>query len=54
VREHGTGSVELDTIPPSLVRKSIEEHMNPERLRVLKLAEEQERDLLGGVWVDMA
>jgi hypothetical protein len=30
----------------ALVRKSIEEHTNPERLRVLKLAEEQERDLL--------
>jgi hypothetical protein len=53
VREHGTGSVELDTIPRLLVRESIEEHMNPERLRVLKLTEEQERDLLGGIWVDM-
>jgi hypothetical protein len=38
----------------ALVRKSIEEHTNPERLRVLKLAEEQERDLLDGVWVAMA
>ncbi len=36
-----------------LVRESIEEHMDPERLRVLKPAEEQERDLLRGVWIDM-
>ena len=53
-REHGTGSVELDAIPPatlrSLVRDSIEEHMDPERLRVLKLAEEEERDVLRSVW----
>jgi hypothetical protein len=38
----------------ALVRESIEEHTNPKRLRVFKLAEEQERDLLGGIWVDMA
>jgi hypothetical protein len=54
VQEHGTGSVELDAIQPatlrSLVRNSIERHMDPERLRVLKLAEEQERDLLRDVW----
>jgi hypothetical protein len=54
MREHGTGSVELDAIPPatlrSLVRESIEEHMDPEKLRVLKLAESQERDLLRSVW----
>jgi hypothetical protein len=51
---HGTDSVELDAIPPdvlrSLVRESIERHMNPERLRTLRLAEEQERDLLKEVW----
>jgi hypothetical protein len=44
------GSVEMDAVSPailrSLVRGSIEKHTNPERLRVLKLAEEQERDLL--------
>jgi hypothetical protein len=34
--------------------ESIEERMDLERLRVLKLAEEPERDLLGGFWVDMA
>ncbi len=54
MRQHGTGSVELDAIPPatlrSLVRDSIEEHMDPEKLRVLKLAESQERDLLRSVW----
>ncbi len=54
-REHGTGSVELDAIPPAtlreLVRGSIEEHMDPERLRVMKLAEREERDLLRNVWV---
>ncbi len=48
-REHGAGSVEPDAIPPAtlreLVRGSIEEHMDPERLRVMKLAERQERDL---------
>ena len=53
-REHGTGSVELDAIPPAtlraLVRESIEEHMDPERLRVMKLAEREERDLLRNVW----
>ncbi len=57
-REHGTGSVELDAIPPatlrSLVRDSIEEHMDSERLRVLKLAEEQERNLLRTVWRGVA
>ena len=44
----------LDAIPPatlrSLVRESVERHMDPGRLRVLKLAEEQERALLRGVW----
>ncbi len=53
-REHGTGSVELDAIPPaalrSLVRDSIEEHMDPEKLQTVKLAEKQERDLLREVW----
>lgn len=54
VREHGTGSVELDAIPPDvlrgLVRGAIERHMDPERLRVMRLAEEQERDVLRSVW----
>lgn len=52
--EHGEGCVELDAIPPatlrSLVRERIEGHMDPARLRVMKLAEEQERDLLRDVW----
>lgn len=54
IRHHGTGSVELDAIPPavlrSLVRDSIERHMDPDRLRTMKLAERQERDLLREVW----
>jgi hypothetical protein len=58
MEEYGTGSVELDAIQPatlrSLVRNSIEQHMDPERLRVLKLAEEQERDVLREVWGEAA
>jgi hypothetical protein len=54
MQRHGIGSVELDAIPPavlrSLVRDRIEWHMDPEKLRVLKLAEEQERDVLRSVW----
>jgi hypothetical protein len=54
MERYGTGSVELDAIPPAtlreLVRHSIERHMDPERLRVLKLAEEQERNVLRSVW----
>ena len=56
--EHGTGSVELDAIPPAtlraLVREGIERHMDPGRLHILKLAEEQERDLLRAVWGGVA
>ena len=58
IRQHGTGSVELDAMPPatlrSLVRENIEKHMDPERLRVMKLAEKQERDLLRNVWGGVA
>ena len=54
MREHGTGSVELDALPPAvlrgLVRESIERHMDPGRLEVLKLAEKQERGLLREIW----
>ena len=54
MQQHGTGSVELDSIAPavlrSLVRDSIERHMDPDKLRVLKLAEEEERDILRSVW----
>ncbi len=54
VRQHGTGSVELDAIPPDtlrgLVRESIERHMDPRRLNALRLAEREERDLLREVW----
>jgi hypothetical protein len=55
VREHGTGSVELDAIPPGalrdIVREAVERHLDPDRLRVMRLAEEQERDLLRKSWV---
>ncbi len=54
VRAHGTEPVELDAIPAravrTLVRAAIERHMDAERLRTLKLAEEQERELLSKVW----
>jgi hypothetical protein len=54
IQRHGIGSVELDAIPPavlrSLVRSSIERHMDPDNLRVMKLAEVQERDGLREVW----
>jgi hypothetical protein len=53
-REHGEGCVELDAMPPEtlrgLVREAIERHMDPGRLRVMRLAEEQERDVLRSVW----
>lgn len=54
MREHGTDSVELDAIPPvvlrNLVRDSIERHMDPDKLRVMRLAERNERDVLRSVW----
>jgi len=55
VGEHGTDSVELDAIPPAtlrrLVRETIQGHIEPDRLRLMKLAEEQERDGLRRIWV---
>lgn len=59
-RRFGGGCVELDAIPPntlrSLVREKLESHMDPEYLRQLKFAEQEERrglreiqDLIGGV-----
>lgn len=58
-RQHGDRCVELDAMPPNtmraLVREKLESHMDPEKLRRLKLAEREERrglreiqDLLGG------
>lgn len=58
-RRFGGGCVELDAIPPntlrSLVREKLESHMDPEYLRQLKFAEQEERrglrkiqDLIGG------
>lgn len=47
-REHGAGCVELDAMPPNLlrgiVRGVLTNHMDPDRLAMLKLAEAQERD----------
>lgn len=59
IRQYGDISCELDAISPNtlrqLVRDHLEEHMDPTRLRTLKLAEEEERkglaqldQLLGG------
>jgi hypothetical protein len=46
--EHGTESVELDALPPdvlrSLVREAIERHMDPRRLESLKMVELEERE----------
>lgn len=53
MEEHGTGSVELDAMPPvtlrELVRSHIEFHMDPDRLRVLKLVEREERQGLAAL-----
>ena len=54
MRAHGTGSVELDAIPPEtlrwLVRGRIERHMDARKLEVLKLAEREEKLLLSEMW----
>ncbi len=48
IRRYGDISCELDAIAPNtlrqLVRDHLESHMDPRRLRALKLAEEQERE----------
>ena len=53
-QEYGEGCVELDAMPPAtlraLVKDAIERHMDPDRLRVMRLAEEQEREVLRNVW----
>ena len=52
-RGFGDISVELDAIPPddlrALVRKAIEQHLPPERFRVLEIAEKNERQLINGL-----
>jgi len=59
MRRYGDVSCELEAMPPTTVRRllteHLHEHMSADRLRVLKLAEEEERkglaqihDLLGG------
>jgi hypothetical protein len=53
MREHGTGSVELDALPPgelrALVSEKIRRHMDPARLRVLKMVERREREGLAAL-----
>jgi hypothetical protein len=56
IQRFGTETIELDAIPASeirrLVREAIERHMDPRRLALLQMVEEEERDgiraLLGG------
>ncbi len=52
-KDFGDVSVELDAIPPNrlraLVQEAIERHLPPEQYRVLKVAEESERRLIGGL-----
>lgn len=59
-REYGEGCVELDAMPPDMLRElagsCLESHMDAERLKTLKLVEEEERrgleqieELLGGI-----
>jgi hypothetical protein len=52
-RSFGDISVELDAIEPNRLRGLVEEviqrHLPPERLRVLKAAEDSERELLARV-----
>ncbi len=52
-RRHGDRCVELDAMPPNtmraLVRGKLESHMDPEKLRALKLAEREERRGLRGI-----
>jgi hypothetical protein len=47
IRRYGTQCAELDALPANavraLVRKAIERHIDPHQLRILKLAEEEER-----------
>ena len=61
IAEHGTGSVELDALPPDVLRglvdERMEQHMDPRRLALLKLAEQQEREGLAafaGTWGEEA
>jgi hypothetical protein len=49
-RVHGTDSVELDAIPPDLLRElvknAIDSHMEPWRLKQFQMVEEEERETL--------
>jgi len=48
IQHHGTETVELDAIPASeirrLVRAAIERHMDPRRLEMLRMIEQEERE----------
>jgi hypothetical protein len=50
---HSGDSVEVDAIPPAvllgLVRRAIEQHVDPTRVATLEAAEASERELLGGL-----
>ena len=54
-RAHGFdgGSVEVDAIPPTVLRELVEEaiteHIDPEALRLTQLAEQSERDILASM-----
>ena len=52
-KDFGEISVELDAIEPDelrgLVRSVIEDHLPPEQFRILQVAEQSERKLLGGL-----
>src|SRR5262249_28262051 len=57
-KRFGPISVELDAIEPdrrrALVRAVIEQHLSPERLRVLQIAEASEREWLRQIAVEAA
>jgi len=48
IERHGTETVELDAIPAPeirrLVRAAIERHMDPRRLEMLRMIEQEERE----------
>jgi hypothetical protein len=52
-RGFGGGSVEVDAIPPTVLRQIVEDaitrHIDPDALRVTRIAEETERRMLTGM-----
>jgi hypothetical protein len=57
-KRFGPVSVELDAIEPdrlrAIVRAAIEQHLAPERLHVLQIAEASDRELLRQIAVEAA